>query len=62
MKKGTYLDIVKQYVGFVCAKYGRCYIVLMVTDKVHQLRIMNMRGEYRKHVWMYSYLNQWKFT
>ena len=65
MKKGTYLDIVKQYVGFVRAKYGRCYIVFdgyrqgpSIKDHEHERRIKKACGDVQLLESMEVHVNQ----
>ena len=47
IKKGTYLDVVKQYSMWVLyvPSMDIVELFLMVTEKVYQLRIVDMRGE-----------------
>ena len=69
MKKGTYRDVLKQYVSYVRAKYNNCCIVFdgyvqgpSIKDSEHQRRVRKACADIQLSECMDAYLNQETFS
>ena len=65
IKKGTYLDIVKQYVSYVRAKYGSCCIVFdgyrqgpSIKDHEHERRVKKACADVQRIESMEAHVNE----